>query len=248
MIHRIWLFLVLLVVLGCGGADTYSPTFPVPGGPTYALLAANPTQTVAPGTPAIYQLSIRSLDGFDTPVTLSTTGLPQGATAVFAPDSVVPTAAGAPVQLTLNSPSSANFTVVATGGGRSITIPLTLTLSGGGGNFVLAVTPPFREFSPSRNSVTFDVRVSGVGGFTVPVTLSATENGDQIALEFAQTVLNPTPNGAVTTLTVTRGVPDLTNGRGRETPNVDVVITARAAGRADQTVAVVVGHFGQDDD
>jgi protocatechuate 3,4-dioxygenase beta subunit len=57
----------------------------------FGIAAFPSSQTVNPGGSATFVVTVTSIDGFDSPVTLSVTGLPDGATASFNPNPVIPT-------------------------------------------------------------------------------------------------------------------------------------------------------------
>ena len=69
-------------------------------------------QSVDPGGAAVYTINVTTLTGnFTTPVTLTATGMPTGATASFAPTTVTPGLTGAPSTLTIQT--SPNFAGLA---------------------------------------------------------------------------------------------------------------------------------------
>jgi subtilisin-like proprotein convertase family protein len=74
-------------------------------------LQATPTSVaICAGTPAVFNLGVTALDGFDDPVTLGVTGLPGSSSAAFSVNPVVPAMPAAASSLTIGSTSG-----VATG-------------------------------------------------------------------------------------------------------------------------------------
>jgi uncharacterized repeat protein (TIGR02543 family) len=79
--------------------------------PDYAVSSATPSQSVVPGGTAMYTIDVQSTGGTYTgSVTLSVTGLPQGATGTFNPATVTPGSAGASSTLTVTTPALASLT------------------------------------------------------------------------------------------------------------------------------------------
>jgi hypothetical protein len=73
---------------------------------TFVVNATTPAATIAPGGLAQFNLVVAPLGGsYTNPVTLSATGLPVGATYLFAPQSVTPGSAGAPSVLSIQTAS-----------------------------------------------------------------------------------------------------------------------------------------------
>jgi hypothetical protein len=78
----------------------------------FAIAAASPTQSVDPGGVAQFPLNITTISGnLNTPVVLSVTGLPAGATAVFNPAAVTPGTTSAPSVLSVQTALTGALTV-----------------------------------------------------------------------------------------------------------------------------------------
>jgi hypothetical protein len=72
--------------------------------PDFTTSSPTPPQTVTAGAAATYQISVTSAAGiFNLPVTLSATGLPTGATAVFTPPIVTPGSTGSTSSLVIQT-------------------------------------------------------------------------------------------------------------------------------------------------
>jgi hypothetical protein len=112
----------------CGGAPT----------PDYSLSASPSSLNLTQGASGNSTITVSSLNGFNSAVALTASGLPSGVTAAFAPSSVTPPANGSATStLTLTAASNAaigNSTVTVTGtsGATTRTTGISLTVSAAG--------------------------------------------------------------------------------------------------------------------
>lgn len=161
-------------ITGTAGAHTHTLnlTLAVAAPPDFSIAATNATQSVAAGDTADYALTLTSVAGFSSPVTLSATNLPAGATATFTPAPVTPTAAGTAVTLTITTtnvttpPGSYTIPITATGGVPP-TFSVTLNVTG----FTVQISPVAQSLA-SGGTVTYTVTVTPLSGFTGTVALS----------------------------------------------------------------------------
>jgi hypothetical protein len=135
---------------GTSGAltRTFGLSLTVTGAPVPDFsISANPTSvSVAQGGSGTSTITVTSLNGFNSAVALSSSGVPSGVTASFSPGTVTPPAGGsANSTLTFTASPTAStgtFTVVATGTSGSLVhstnISLTVTGTGGGGDQMAA--------------------------------------------------------------------------------------------------------------
>ncbi|MGB3094071.1 MAG: fibronectin type III domain-containing protein, partial [Candidatus Zixiibacteriota bacterium] len=129
-----------------GDAVTYTPrdnlphcfTVGEPPQPDFTIEAAPDTQTVQPGQATDYTVTLTSVAGFDSPCTLTVTGLPGGAAASFAPNPVTPT-------------NTSTMNVTTTGATPEGTYPLTVTAT--------EIIPPLAPFSMGDHSATGPVQI-----------------------------------------------------------------------------------------
>jgi hypothetical protein len=78
--------------------------FTVSNAPSFSIAAPQTPVTVVAGGAAAFNLTVPPVGGaFNSPVTMSVSGLPTGATATFNPASVTPGSAGAPTTLTIQT-------------------------------------------------------------------------------------------------------------------------------------------------
>ena len=97
--------------------------------PSFTLAASPPSQTVSRYGTARFGVSLTAVNGFRSPVSLSVSGLPRGASASFSPGSLTPSGSST---LTVNSrgvPGSFTLTITATGGGVTQTARVVLTVT-----------------------------------------------------------------------------------------------------------------------
>ncbi|HZR28206.1 MAG TPA: glycoside hydrolase family 3 C-terminal domain-containing protein [Terriglobales bacterium] len=112
-----------IVITGVSGSLTHTASVILsvtpPAQPDFSIAATPSSQTVTAGSSAGYTLHISAIDGFNSNITLSATGLPAGATASFNPASVTGQGTSALAIATAGSTpnGSSTVTVTATGGG-----------------------------------------------------------------------------------------------------------------------------------
>ena len=93
----------LAAILSVADSAPGSPqTVPLAGtGADFAITATTTTQTVSPGTNAVYQLSLTPQGGFNQAVSLSCSGQPAASTCTVSPASVTPNSNGTATPLTV---------------------------------------------------------------------------------------------------------------------------------------------------
>ena len=91
------------------------------------------SQTVNPGGSATFLVTVTSIDGFVSPVDLSATGLPDGATAYFNPNPVTPTGNSILTISTCEDTPTGSYpiTIIGTGGGLTRSTSTTITVDFG---------------------------------------------------------------------------------------------------------------------
>jgi uncharacterized membrane protein len=121
-----------LQITAAGGGQSTNATIAVTVLASFALQASAPTLTVQQGASAKVTLTTQGGSGFNSAITYSITGVPQGLTASFATNPVPAPGAAADV-LTLSASASANpgsypLMITASGGGVAQTARLTVTI------------------------------------------------------------------------------------------------------------------------
>jgi hypothetical protein len=111
-----------LSIKGTSGnlSNSTSVTLVVPKtqAPDFTIDASTTSQQVLQGDQATYKISVSSVDGFTSPVSLSVSGLPSGVTATASPNPVTPKPKGETLKLTVVAASNAstgNYTLTITG-------------------------------------------------------------------------------------------------------------------------------------
>jgi hypothetical protein len=165
------------------------------GTPDFAVAATPASQTVSPGSPTTYTVTVTPTGGFNGSVSLTSTGLPAGATGTFSPNPTtgtstfsVTTAATTPV---------GSYPVTITGVNGSLTHSTTVTLVVSTPDFSLSATPTSRTVTGGA-STTYTVSVNPVSGYTGSVTLSSTGLPSGANASFS-----PNPTTGTSTMTVT---------------------------------------------
>ena len=172
---------------------------PPPPPPADFSVGVSPTSTtVAPGTNAVYTVSVGATGGFSDTVGLTQTGLPNG---TFSPATV--TASGSStltVSTTGLAAGSYPFTITGKDTSTSATHSVAATLvvaSGPPPNFSISVSPTSRTILPTSTS-TYTVTITPTNGFSGPVSLSATGFVSGLSGSFS-----PNPASSTSTFTVT---------------------------------------------
>ncbi len=120
------------------------------GGPTadFAIAAAPTSLTLTAGNSASSTISTTISGSFNSAVSLSTSGLPVGATAAFSPTSIAAPGSGSSTLTisTATSTAAGSYSVVVNGSGggqaHSATISLTVNATGGGGTTAQIIGNP----------------------------------------------------------------------------------------------------------
>jgi len=124
-------------------------------------------------------VTIGALDGFNSAVALTASGLPTGAGATFNPTSVMGAGSSTMSVTTASTTPAGTYTVTITGtsGGTTHTTTVTLIVngSGGGGNpdFTIAAAPSTLTIAAGQKS-TYTITITAKNSFKGNVTLKAT--------------------------------------------------------------------------
>jgi hypothetical protein len=200
------------------------------GTPDFAVAAAPASQTVSPGSPTTYNVTVTPSGGFSGSVSLSATGLPAGATASFSPNPATGTSNLSVTTSTTTPVGSYALTITGTSGTLAHSTTVTLVVSQP--DFSLSATPTSRTVTPG-GSTTYTTSVTPAAGFTGSVTLSSSGLPAGAAASFS-----PNPTTGTSTLTVTTSATTLagsypvtitgTSGSLTHTTSVQLVVQAAA--------------------
>ena len=120
-----------LTITGTSGTlvHTTSVTLVVNASPDFALSISPSSRSIRAGGNTSYSVGVSSLSGFNATVTLSVSGLPQGATASFNPNSVTGAGSSTLGVQTTSSTASRRVTLVVTGTSGAISHSVTASLT-----------------------------------------------------------------------------------------------------------------------
>ena len=122
-----------LTIMGAGGGATHQVSFTltVSAAPDFSINVSPASQSVLQGQTVSYSVNVAALNGFNSQVSLSVSGLPSGANGVFSNPSGTPSFASTlTVTLPANvSTGSYTLTATASGGGLSHVANLVLTVN-----------------------------------------------------------------------------------------------------------------------
>jgi len=202
-----------LTVTGTSGTLTHSVNIDltVSPKPDFSISASPLSLSIVQGSSGTSTITITSLNGFNSAVSLSISGLPTGATAAFSPSSVTPPPNGvATSTLTISVGSTTplgthTLTVTGTSGTLTHIVEISLT-----------VTPP-PDFSLSADPTSLTIVQGGSGTSTITVTslndfsssvgLSISGLPSGTTANFAPSSVTPPANGVATsTLSISVGV------------------------------------------
>jgi len=208
--------------------------------PDYSISVSPSSQAMAAGTAVSYQVTLTAYNGYNSPVTLSVSGLPAGAAAQFSSNPVTPSAGGATSVLSI-TPGAATpagtFTLALVGKGTKIgesphgaTITLNVSDASNVARFSMVVSPSWLLVRQNAAG-NYTVRVTSSGGFSSPVSLSVSGLPKGAMATFSTNPIVPSPGGSTSTLTINAG-----NSSGMST----LTITGSGGG---QTKSTQVGLF-----
>jgi kumamolisin len=189
---------------GTGLIDALAPV--VATSPSYSLSATS--VSILQGSSGSSTITSTVVDGFDSAVALSVTGLPTGVTGSFSPTSITGSGTSS-LSLAVSSTTSAGaytITVSGTGGGVTKTTTFTLTVTAPvTGGFSISVSPTSGYLDQGQSGYGV-VTVTATGGFDSAVALSATGIPTGVTGSFSPTSITGSGTSDFT-LTVSRSAP-----------------------------------------
>jgi hypothetical protein len=171
--------------------------------PDFTIGATPASQTVVQGAATNYSVSVGALNGFNSSVVLSVSGLPAGATPTFTPPSITGSGSSNLNVTTLGSTPAGTYTLTITGtSGSSHSTTVTLVVQASGPpppapDFSLTANPPTSQTISARQSATYTITVNQLNGFNSAVTFSVSGLPSRTSASFS-----PTSSTTGTTLTV----------------------------------------------
>jgi hypothetical protein len=187
-----------LTIAGASGSlsSTTAMTLTVNPVGNYTLSASPGSLTVVQGTSGASTITVTPLNGFNSSVGLSASGLPSGVTASFNPTSTASTST-----LTLTASSTATtgtvtVTITGTAGSLTNTTPVSLTVNAPA-SYTLSASPNSLTMAQGTTG-TSTITVTPQNGFNSSVSLSASGLPSGVTALF-----NPSSTAGTSTLTLT---------------------------------------------
>jgi hypothetical protein len=139
--------------------------------PDFTVSSSPASQTVTQSGSASYAVTITPLNGFTSPVNLSVSGLPAGATGTFSTNPATTTST-LTVTTSAATPGGSS-TLTINGASGSLSHNATATLVVNIPNFTMSSAPASQTVQQGA-STTYNLTITPSGGFTSPVNLSVT--------------------------------------------------------------------------
>jgi hypothetical protein len=181
--------------------------------PDFSVNVTPASQTTAAGGTAAYTATVTAINGFNSAVTLSCSGLPTGASCAFVPPAVTPGASPATSALTITTTTAtpiATTSVTVTGTAGALThnksVSLTVTAAP---DFTIGATALAPASVAAGGSATSAITVTALNGFTGPATLSCSS---------ITPAVTPAPTCAFVPPSIANGVSGLTVSTSATTP------------------------------
>jgi hypothetical protein len=189
------------LVTGLGSVDAYNlvHSWTSATTPSFTLSAASGSMTITPGGAGGTDIiTVTDVGGFTGNVTLATSVLPNGVTALFSPN---PTAGTSTLTLTASGSAATGgpttVTITGTSGTLTATTTVALTVSSTPG-FTLSAAPSSVTIAAGGAGGASTITVTDVGGFTGNVTLATSVLPNGVTALFS-----PNPTAGTSTLTLT---------------------------------------------
>jgi hypothetical protein len=185
----------VLTITGTGGGKTHSDQVVLvvlPGlQPDFSISATPLTRIITIGDSTYYTVNLTSLNGWNSPVNLSITGVPTGVDYAFMPATVIPTGSSILKIWAFDEamPGTYNFTITGTGGEKTHSTNVTLIINPIGG--VVNVTLPDTCAEP-ESFILLPIWVSDLTGLEV--------YSSEITLTFDSNVLQATDASTMGTI------------------------------------------------
>jgi hypothetical protein len=168
----------------------------------FSITSSPKSVQVTPGAPGTFTISTTVGNGFNSPISLSASGQPAGATVSFNPVIISAPGAGSST-MTVNTSTSVpdgqyTLTVSGTGGGSVQTTNVLLRVA----TPTFSITPSAKSVSvPPGSSAMITVTTAVFGGFNAPISLSASGQPPGATVTFNPSTI-PAPGAGTATMTV----------------------------------------------
>jgi len=211
--------------------------FRTPGAGGFTISASPSSLSIAQGHQGTSTITTAISGGFNSPISLSVSGVPSGTTVSFAPNPIPAPGSGTStmsISVGANTPPGTYpITVSGSGDGSQQNTTVTLTVPPASGFSVSASPSSLTVMQQTQGTSTITVTVSG--GFNYPVSLSASGVPSGTTVTFNPATL-PAPGSGTSTMTIAVGTthegtyPITVTGSGNgiyETATVNLTVTAQ---------------------
>jgi len=198
-----------ITVTGTGGSTQHNTTVTLTvTGPSSFTISASPSSvTVADGSQGSSTISTTAMNGFNSSIALSASGLPTGVTVAFNPTSIAAPGTGSSTMTIMVGSSVAAgsypITVTGSGGGVQQSTTVTLTVTAGSPDFTITATPS-SETVRRGSRATYTVSLAPVNGFNSSVSLSLSGCPSRSTCSFSPSSLTPPGNSTLTVSTTSQ--------------------------------------------
>ena len=188
-----------------GQAGTCLSVTPAPSAtPDFAIACSPASLTVQQGNDGASTCTLTSINGFNSAVSLSCSGLPAGASCGFVPNPATPPTGGSTGSaLTITVPGGTatgifNVQVTGTSGALSHSAPITLTVTAAPvPDFTIACSPSSLTIAQGANGNS-SCTVTAVNGFAAPVSLDCASLPAGVTCAYNPASVTPTASSALT--------------------------------------------------
>ncbi|HEV2246498.1 MAG TPA: hypothetical protein VGW37_07575 [Terriglobia bacterium] len=163
-----------LTITGTSGSLTHTTTvsLTVNPPPDFSLSGTPGSQTVTAGTGAGYTVNITPSGGFSGSVTLNASGFPSGVTVGFSPNPATSSSSMTVTTASSTAPGTYTLTITGTSGSLTHTTTVSLTVNApSSGNFSMSASPGSLTLKSGQRG-SYTINVSPSGGFTGLVNLT----------------------------------------------------------------------------
>ncbi|HUI81674.1 MAG TPA: hypothetical protein VLY24_27310 [Bryobacteraceae bacterium] len=222
--------------LGSPLANSLVPSYLVnqSSGSDFSLSGSPGSQTVLQGSATSYTVTASSFNGFNGSVSLSASGLPNGASATFTPNSISNGSGASTMSVTTSASTPAGtytLMIKGTGNGLSHTTPVTLVVNTAPTPDFSLTTSPASQTVVQGSGTSYTATVTPSNGFTGSVNLTASGLPAGASVSF-----NPNPvAGGSGTSTVT-----VNTTQSAQTGTFTITITGTSGALVHQTSVKLV--------
>ena len=173
--------------------------------PNFLISASPASLSVAQGNNVTSTITTNISGGFNSPITLSATGLPSGTSASFNPNPISAPGAGTSTLTIMVGASTpvGTYPITVTGNGGGIQQTVTVTLTVTPSDFILTASPPTVTVAQGSAGNT-TVRTTLLGTFNSAITLSASTMPSGTTVSFNPNPI-PAPGGGTSTMSIMVG-------------------------------------------